>query len=80
MNIHHLIKLANDIGAFFEAEPDRAKGAEGVANHVKSFWEPRMRRQILTYFDEHNGEGLSELVRNALRIHREELTPRSNGQ
>lgn len=76
MDIHRLIKLANNIGAFFEAEPDRAKGVQGVANHLRSFWEPRMRRQILAYLDEQNGEGLSELVLAALRTHREELTPK----
>jgi formate dehydrogenase subunit delta len=75
VDIHHLTKLANDIGSFFEAEPDKTKGAQGVANHLKSFWEPRMRRQILAHLDEHNGEGLSELVVAALRAHREELTP-----
>ena len=75
MDIHHLTKLANDIGAFFAAEPDKEKGMQGVANHLKSFWEPRMRRQILSHLDEHNGEGLSPLVLDALRAHREELTP-----
>jgi len=75
MDIHHLVEMANNIGAFFAAEPDKTKGAQGVANHIKSFWEPRMRRQILSYLDEKNGEGLSELVLAALRSHRKELTP-----
>ena len=75
MDIHHLVDMANNIGAFFAAEPDKAKGAQGIANHIKSFWEPRMRRQILSYLDEKSGEGLSELVLSALRTHRKELTP-----
>ena len=75
MDIHHLTKLANNIGAFFEAEPDRAKGVQGVANHIRSFWEPRMRRQILAHLDEKNGEGLTDIVLAALRTHRNELTP-----
>jgi formate dehydrogenase subunit delta len=74
MDIHRLIKLANDIGAFFEADKDN--GARGVATHLRNFWDPRMRRQILTYLDEQNGEGLSDLVLEALRTHREELTPK----
>jgi formate dehydrogenase subunit delta len=77
MDIHHLIKLANNVGSFFEAEPDKKKGAQGVATHLKNFWEPRMRRQILGYLDDQNGEGLSELVLSALRTHREELTPQT---
>ena len=75
MDIHHLTKLANNIGSFFEAEPDQEKGAQGVATHIRSFWEPRMRRQILAYLDEKNGEGLSPLVLTALRTHWQELTP-----
>jgi len=77
MDIHRLIKLANNIGAFFEAEPDKAKGAQGVATHIKNFWEPRMRRQVLEYLDAQQGEGLSDVVLTALRTHREELAPRN---
>jgi formate dehydrogenase subunit delta len=81
MEIHRLIKLANNIGAFFEAEPDKSKGAQGVATHIKSFWDPRMRREILDYLDSQHGAGLSGLVLSALRSHREELVPqpRSGG-
>jgi formate dehydrogenase subunit delta len=75
MDIEHLKKLANNIGSFFEAEPDKEKGAQGVANHIRSFWEPRMRRQILAYLDEKSGEGLSDIVLAALRSYRKELTP-----
>jgi len=77
MDIHHLTKLANNIGSFFEAEPDKEKGARGVATHIRNFWEPRMRRQILAYLDETNGSGLSPLVLTALRTHRQELVPKS---
>jgi hypothetical protein len=37
-------KMANEIGAFFEAETDKIKG---VAHHLRNSWEARMRRQIL---------------------------------
>jgi formate dehydrogenase subunit delta len=73
MDIHRLIKMANDIGAFFDAEADRSKAAKGVADHLKSFWEKRMRRQILSYFHEQQGAGLSPLVLEALRRHEQEL-------
>ena len=75
MEIQRLIKLANNIGSFFEAEPDRTKGARGVATHIRNFWEPRMRHQILDYVDSQDGQGLSEVVLAALRSHREELRP-----
>jgi len=77
MDIHHLVKMANNIGNFFESEPDKAKAAKGVADHIRSFWEPRMRRQMFTYLDESAGEGLNELVLTALRRHRTELEVRA---
>ena len=73
MDIHHLVKMANDIGDFFKSEPDKAKGAKGIADHIRSFWDPRMRRQMFTHIDQTSGEGLSELVLTALRTHRKEL-------
>ena len=32
------------------------------ANHLKRYWEPRMRRQIITYYEERQGAGLSDLA------------------
>ena len=51
MDPHHLVHMANQIGAFFQAEPDRAAALEGIAGHLKRFWDPRMRSQILAWFD-----------------------------
>jgi formate dehydrogenase subunit delta len=67
--------MANQIGAFFEAEPDRATALEGIASHIKRFWDPRMRREILQWVDEHQGEGLSALVLEAIRTRRSTLQP-----
>ena len=75
MDIHHLVKMANDIGAFFESEPEAAKGAKGIATHLRSFWDPRMRRELFSYLDRENGKGLSGLVLEALRSHRNEIDP-----
>jgi formate dehydrogenase subunit delta len=73
MDIQHLVKMANNIASFFEAEPDAAKGAKSVADHLKNFWDPRMRRQILRYAEERQGAGLKEIVLEALRNHRHEI-------
>jgi formate dehydrogenase subunit delta len=76
MDIQHLIHMANQIGDFFEAEPDRTAALEGIAGHIKRFWDPRMRREILQWMDEHGGEELKPLVLDALRAHRQSLQPR----
>jgi len=75
MEIHHLVKMANSIGDFFESEPDKEKAAKGVADHIRSFWEPRMRLQILSHVDQNSGEGLKDLVLTALKTYNKELTP-----
>ncbi|HEX4986788.1 MAG TPA: formate dehydrogenase subunit delta [Burkholderiales bacterium] len=65
MNIDHLVRMANDIGNFFKSEPDHALAVAGVANHLRRFWDPRMRREIVAHLDG-GGEGLSELAREAV--------------
>jgi len=49
VEIERLVKMANDIGAFFRAEADRTQAAQAVATHLKKFWDPRMRRQIVAH-------------------------------
>jgi len=73
MDIHHLVKMANDIANFFKSEPDHQVALDGVAGHIRRFWDPRMRREILKWVDEHGGEGLQPLALEALRTNRDKL-------
>ena len=73
MNPDKLVKMANQIASFFAAEPDRKVAIAGVADHIKRFWDPRMRREILRWTDDHNGEGLNALAREAIGVHRDKL-------
>ena len=71
MNGEHLIKMANQIGVFFESMPDREEAQEGLATHLKKFWDPRMRRAFLALVDDEAGNtGISEIVRASVREHR----------
>lgn len=63
MNVERLIDMANDIANFFAADPDREAGIEGVANHLRKFWEPRMRRQLIEHVQAHGPDGLSDVAR-----------------
>jgi formate dehydrogenase subunit delta len=65
-SVAHLVHMANDIGNFFSAQP-RDDAILGIANHLKSYWSPRMRA-ILTGELEHGVEGLDELPCEALRL------------
>ncbi len=58
-----LVQMANDIGNFFRAEPDREDAIAGIAKHIDSFWTKAMRRKIAA----HGEAGLDELPREALR-------------
>jgi formate dehydrogenase subunit delta len=80
MEAHKLVKMANEIAAFFHAEPDRATAIEGVAGHLKRFWDPRMRREIVAWLDEHDGEGLTELAAAAIKANRDRLLPQLPGR
>lgn len=70
MDIHNLVKMANQIGAFFESMPDREQAKADIATHLKKFWAPRMRLAILQKIDGGEAEGLSPVVREAIDAHR----------
>ena len=73
MDIDHLVHMANRIGEFFQAMPDRAEAMDGIATHVKRFWEPRMRHELARHLDLGAGAGLMPLVHEALTLHRQVL-------
>lgn len=66
MEKSNLIKMANDIGSFFKSEPDRALAIQGVEQHIKNFWEPRMRKEIIEYL-ENGGADLMDIVAEAVK-------------
>ncbi|WP_041376039.1 formate dehydrogenase subunit delta [Polymorphum gilvum] len=59
-----LVYMANQIATFFASMPPEEASA-GVAEHINSFWEPRMRAQLFA-LAEAGDAGLSPLVREAL--------------
>ena len=64
MENRDMIRMVNQIAAFFEAYP-RADALKGIANHVRKFWDPRMRKQLTEYIDG-GGKDISPLVIAAL--------------
>ena len=62
----HLVKMANDIGDFFRAEPVREDAVAGIANHILKFWTKRMRSKLAAHLQ--NGTaGLDDLPLEAFR-------------
>ena len=67
MKIEALIKMANQIADFFAAESGPAAPAS-VATHLRRYWEPRMRKDILTHYELNAGEGLDEVALEAVAL------------
>ncbi|MEQ1951922.1 formate dehydrogenase subunit delta [Mesorhizobium sp. CN2-181] len=59
--IAKIVRMANQIGTFFESKENRVEGVHGVAEHINKFWEPRMRRHFFEVVDS-GGEGLKPIV------------------
>jgi len=65
MRTEHLVHMANQIAAFFGAYPE-AEAVEGVAAHLRQFWEPRLRAELARHVAA-GGAGLDPLVLAAAR-------------
>ena len=61
-----MVHRANQIALFFSSYP-RDEAVAGVADHLKKFWEPRMRRQLAEYIAG-GGAGLHPLVLDAVAL------------
>src|SRR5438046_10697564 len=68
MNIDLLIKMTNEIGEFFAGTAEAPEAARAVANHLKRYWEPRMRAQMLAYYEQRQGASLSDLARSDVAL------------
>lgn len=75
MDITHLTQMANRIGQFFESMPDQDEASREIAAHLRRFWEPRMRRELLAHLDATGGEGLLPIVKSAVLAHRSQIEP-----
>jgi formate dehydrogenase subunit delta len=62
----HLVKMANDIGDFFRAEPVHEDAVAGIANHISRFWTKRMREKLAAHLKS-GGSGLDDLPQEAFR-------------
>jgi formate dehydrogenase subunit delta len=66
MDIANLVHMANRIGQFFEAMPDHAEALDGIATHIRKFWEPRMRHRLAQSLATAESTALLPIVREAL--------------
>jgi formate dehydrogenase subunit delta len=66
MDATQLVKMVNDIAAFFVAEATPAEAPLAVAGHLRRSWPPPMRARIIAHLAA-GGAGLSALSLAAVR-------------
>jgi formate dehydrogenase subunit delta len=64
MSPEKLTYMANQIGRFFAHQPPE-KAVAAIADHLRKFWDPRMRQAILRHLAA-GGAGLDPLTRQAV--------------
>ena len=72
MSANKLVVMANQIATFFRLHPQE-EAVASIAQHIKDFWNPMMRREIYALMDA-GGEGLEPLTLKALQSLRERDT------
>jgi formate dehydrogenase subunit delta len=68
MSPDKLVYMANQIGKFFAAQGkhDDATAVAGIETHLRKFWDPRMRREIIAKVQAGEAAGLDPLPRRAV--------------
>jgi formate dehydrogenase subunit delta len=61
LDMDRLITMANQIGDFFAPYPPMRR-TEGIRNHLRTYWDPRMREALLEYIKKQGGKDLHDHV------------------
>jgi formate dehydrogenase subunit delta len=67
LNTERLVAMVNDIAAFFASTAVSDEAVASIASHIKRYWEPRMRKEIIAHLAQ-GGAGLSEAGRRAVQM------------
>jgi formate dehydrogenase subunit delta len=63
-SVDRLVYMANQIGKFFVTQGE-SEAVAGTVDHIRKFWDPRMRAMILDHAAK-GGEGLDPVTRKAV--------------
>jgi formate dehydrogenase subunit delta len=63
--------MANQIGDFFEPDPDQALAKKHIIDHLTKFWALSMRKQLVAHVEDTQaqGAGLNPIVQEAIKEH-----------
>jgi formate dehydrogenase subunit delta len=68
-DITKLIAMANQIGDFFEADPDVESAKKEIAGHLSKFWNSIMINAIVAYVQQDDESTLHPRVAEAIKQH-----------
>ena len=69
--IDHLVKMVNQIALNFASVGDEEQIAEQTFGHIKKFWSPLMKQQIVDYQGGAHGELSAAAAKAVLRLRRD---------
>ena len=69
---NNLVTMANQIGGFFKSYPDKEQATKDIAGHMKKFWPPVMRKEIIAYVDSTEENLLDDMVVVAIKKYLED--------
>ncbi len=75
MSAEKLVRMVNQIEKFFAHQPSEI-AIEAIADHLRKFWDPRMRAQLLAL----GGTGLEPRARQAAERLRLQATSSGSAQ
>ncbi|BDA83290.1 formate dehydrogenase subunit delta [Aureimonas sp. SA4125] len=75
-----LIHMANQIATFCASNPKGARATANVADHINSFWEPRMRAKLFERIESGSVEDVHPLVLEAMADIRRPVVPEATSQ
>jgi formate dehydrogenase subunit delta len=67
VTIQRPVHVANQVADFF-ISCGEAEAIKNTADHLKSFWDPRMRRQTEAHLAEKAGAGRSHIALDAVKV------------
>ncbi len=77
LDMGRILVMAEQIGAFFAPYPP-LRAAEGVRNHLRTYWDPRMREALLAHIDT-GVNGLATHVVAGAQLLREPVSVQKKG-
>lgn len=77
LDMERILVMAEQIGFFFAPYPP-LRAAEGVRNHLRTYWDPRMREALLAHIDA-GVNGLATHVVAGAQLLREPVSVQKKG-